>query len=50
MVPIDFIYKKYGFDKVMPKSLLSQIRYKGHLCSVPVNIHRANVLWYNPRR
>ena len=31
VVPIDFIYKKYGFDKVMPKSLLSQIRYNGHL-------------------
>ena len=49
VVPIDFIYKQYGFDKVMPKSLLSQIRYKGHLWSVPVNIHRANVLWYNPK-
>src|SRR5213592_11532 len=47
--PIDFIYKKYGFGKVMPKSLLSQIRYNGHLYSVPVNIHRANVLWYNPK-
>jgi glucose/mannose transport system substrate-binding protein len=47
--PIDFIYKKYGFDKKMPASLLSQIKYKGHLYSVPVNIHRANVLWYNPK-
>jgi glucose/mannose transport system substrate-binding protein len=49
VVPIDFIYKKYGFDKVMPASLLSQIKYRGHLWSVPVNIHRANVLWYNPK-
>jgi glucose/mannose transport system substrate-binding protein len=48
VLPIDSIYKQYGFDKVMPKQLLSQIRYKGHLYSVPVNIHRANVLWYNP--
>ncbi len=46
--PIDFIYKKYKFDKIMPKQLISQITYKGHLYSVPVNIHRANVLWYNP--
>ena len=46
--PIDSIYKKYGFDKVMPKQLISQITYKGHLYSVPVNIHRANILWYNP--
>jgi glucose/mannose transport system substrate-binding protein len=48
VMPIDSLYKQYGFDKVMPKQLLSQIRYKGHLYSVPVNIHRANVLWYNP--
>ena len=49
VLPIDSIYKENGFDKVMPKSLLSQITYKGHLYSVPVNIHRANVLWYNPK-
>src|ERR671931_2818314 len=46
--PIDFIYKQYHFDKVMPKQLISQIKYKGHLYSVPENIHRANILWYNP--
>jgi glucose/mannose transport system substrate-binding protein len=33
----------------MPASLLSQIRYNGKIYSVPVNIHRANVLWFNPR-
>jgi glucose/mannose transport system substrate-binding protein len=47
--PIDFIYKEAGFGKVMPSQLISQITYKGHLYSVPVNIHRANVLWYNPK-
>jgi glucose/mannose transport system substrate-binding protein len=46
--PIDSIYSKFGFNKIMPKTLLSQISYKGHLYSVPVNIHRANILWYNP--
>jgi glucose/mannose transport system substrate-binding protein len=46
--PIDSIYKKFGFNKIMPKQLIQQITYKGHLYSVPVNIHRANVLWYNP--
>jgi glucose/mannose transport system substrate-binding protein len=49
VLPIDFIYKQYGFDKIMPKLLINQIKYKGHLYSVPVNIHRANVLWYNPK-
>src|SRR6187551_3933858 len=46
--PIDFIYKKYGFAKIMPSGLINQIKYQGHLYSVPVNIHRANILWYNP--
>jgi glucose/mannose transport system substrate-binding protein len=45
---IDFIYRKYGFNKIMPAQLIKQITYKGHLYSVPVNIHRANILWYNP--
>jgi glucose/mannose transport system substrate-binding protein len=45
---IDFIYKQYGLNKVFPQQLIQQITYKGHLYSVPVNIHRANILWYNP--
>jgi glucose/mannose transport system substrate-binding protein len=45
---IDFIYTKYGLRKVFPAQLVNQIKYKGHLYSVPVNIHRANILWYNP--
>lgn len=49
ILPVDFIYKQAGFGKVMPASLINQIRYKGKLYSVPVNIHRANVLWYNPK-
>jgi glucose/mannose transport system substrate-binding protein len=47
--PIDFIYKRYHFDSFMPKQLIDQIKYNGHLYSVPVNIHRANILWYNPK-
>jgi glucose/mannose transport system substrate-binding protein len=46
--PINAIYAKAKFGRVMPASLLSQISYKGKLYSVPVNIHRANILWYNP--
>jgi glucose/mannose transport system substrate-binding protein len=32
----------------MAPQLIKQITYKGNLYSVPVNIHRANVLWFNP--
>lgn len=47
--PLDTIYRQFGFAKVMPKQLLEQITYQGHIYSVPVNIHRANVLWFNPK-
>jgi glucose/mannose transport system substrate-binding protein len=46
--PIDFVYKQNKFGRVFPAQLIKQITYKGHLYSVPVNIHRANVLWFNP--
>ncbi len=46
--PVDSIYDDAGFRDVMPQTLIDQITYKGHLYSVPVNIHRANILWYNP--
>ena len=36
-----------GWDKVFPKDLISLLKYQDHFWGVPVNIHRANVMWYN---
>jgi len=47
--PINSIYDANGFKSVMAPELIKQITYQGNLYSVPVNIHRANVLWYNPK-
>nr|PZN32856.1 MAG: ABC transporter substrate-binding protein [Chloroflexota bacterium] len=47
MEPLTAFFQEQGFDKVMPPLLLEQITYKGEIWSVPVNIHRSNVLWYN---
>ena len=47
--PINFIYKAGGFENAMAPQLIKQITYKGNLYSVPVNIHRANILWFNPK-
>jgi glucose/mannose transport system substrate-binding protein len=47
IVPVDDIYTAQGFDKVFPKDLIALLKYKDHFWGVPVNIHRANVLWYN---
>ncbi len=47
--PLDALYASEGLDKAFPKDLLSLLQYKGHYWGVPVNIHRANVLWYNKK-
>ena len=47
--PLDDLFASTGFSKVLPKTLLPLISKDGHPYSVPVNIHRSNVLWYNPK-
>ena len=47
MEPITFIFRDNGWLNAFPKDLIEIISYKGEIYSVPVNIHRSNVLWYN---
>jgi glucose/mannose transport system substrate-binding protein len=49
MEPLDALYTEMGFDKQFPKGVLDIVSYQGKPYSVPVNIHRANVLWYNKK-
>ena len=46
--PLNFLYEENGWLDVMPETLIPLISKDGNIYSVPVNIHRANVLWYNP--
>jgi glucose/mannose transport system substrate-binding protein len=45
--PLGGLFKSEGWEKVFPADLLTLLRYQGNYWSVPVNIHRANVLWYS---
>jgi len=45
---LSFLYKSEGWDKVFPADLIKTLTTNGKIYSVPVNIHRANVLWWNP--
>ncbi len=45
---LTFLYKAEGWDKVFPAGLIKTLTTNGKIYSVPVNIHRANVLWWNP--
>ncbi len=47
--PLDDFYKSSGLANVLPPTLLPLISKDGHPYSVPVNIHRSNVMWYNPK-
>jgi glucose/mannose transport system substrate-binding protein len=47
MEPLTSLYEEQGWLDVMPPDLISILSYNGDIWSVPVNIHRANVLWYN---
>ncbi|PWI13010.1 ABC transporter substrate-binding protein [Streptomyces sp. Act143] len=42
------LYDQQGWTKVFPATLLPLITQGGRIYSVPVNIHRANMLWSSP--
>ncbi|MBP7043052.1 MAG: carbohydrate ABC transporter substrate-binding protein [Chloroflexi bacterium] len=46
--PLNFLYEENKWLDVMPATLIPLISQDGNIYSVPVNIHRANVLWANP--
>jgi glucose/mannose transport system substrate-binding protein len=49
MVPLNDIYDENGWMEQFPEGLLSLISdSEGNIYSVPVNIHRSNVMWYVP--
>ncbi|MFI0443947.1 ABC transporter substrate-binding protein [Actinomadura sp. 6N118] len=45
---LDAFYDQNNLRQAYPQQLLEQISYQGKIYSVPVNIHRSNMLWYNP--
>ena len=46
--PLNDLYEEQGWLKVMPQTLIPLISQEGNIYSVPVNIHRANVMWASP--
>lgn len=50
MEPLDDLYAEEGYADVFPPDLMKVILYDGHPWSVPVNIHRSNLMWYRPSK
>lgn len=43
------LYDREGWRAVLPQGLLDNLTIDGRLYAVPVNIHRANLIWYRPQ-
>ncbi|MBR8742283.1 ABC transporter substrate-binding protein [Nocardiopsis sp. MG754419] len=48
LAPMDDFFDEQGLQDALPDQLVEQITYDGSVYSVPVNIHRSNVMWFNP--
>lgn len=46
--PLNDLYASEGWGKVMPEKLIPLISKDENIYSVPVDVHRTNILWYNP--
>lgn len=46
---ITYLYDSEGWKDVFPKQLLDYLTIDGKLYAVPVNIHRSNLMWSNPK-
>ena len=49
MEPVTFLFEENGWMDVYPQGVIDILSYNGDIWSVPVNIHRSNVMWYNPQ-
>nr|WP_232345479.1 ABC transporter substrate-binding protein [Paenactinomyces guangxiensis] len=49
MEPLNDLYEKEGWKDKFPSSLIEMVSKDGNIYSVPVNVHRGNVLWYNKK-
>jgi glucose/mannose transport system substrate-binding protein len=50
MEDLTFLFEEQGWMDQFPQGLLDLISTDEGIWSVPVNIHRSNVMWYNPAK
>ncbi|NUR72108.1 MAG: carbohydrate ABC transporter substrate-binding protein [Hamadaea sp.] len=47
---IDYLYDANGWRDKFPKGLTEKLTINGKIYAVPVNIHRSNLLFFNPKK
>jgi glucose/mannose transport system substrate-binding protein len=50
MEDLTSLYEEEGWTESFPQDLIDLLTYEGGIYSVPVNIHRSNILWFNPAK
>jgi glucose/mannose transport system substrate-binding protein len=50
MEDLTSLFEEQGWNEAFPAQLLETLTVDGGIYSVPVNIHRSNVMWFNPAR
>ncbi|WP_407572831.1 ABC transporter substrate-binding protein [Deinococcus altitudinis] len=48
MEDLSSLYKSEGWNTKFPKAVIDLLSHKGGIYSVPVDVHRSNVMWYVP--
>ncbi|HIF9445425.1 TPA: ABC transporter substrate-binding protein [Photobacterium damselae] len=49
LMSLDRIAQEQQWDKVLPPVIANIMKYDGHYVAAPVNVHRVNWLWANPK-
>ncbi|WP_247887177.1 ABC transporter substrate-binding protein [Azospirillum sp. SYSU D00513] len=49
LASLDEVARAEGWEKTLPPLVLDVMKHEGRFVAVPVNIHRVNWLWINPR-
>ncbi len=50
MEDLTFLYEEEGWMDAFPQDLIGLLGTEDGIWSVPVNIHRSNIMWYNPAK
>jgi glucose/mannose transport system substrate-binding protein len=45
--PLDDLWAREKLERVIPSTIQEMNKFDGHYYSIPVNVHRTNVVWYN---
>jgi glucose/mannose transport system substrate-binding protein len=49
LAPLDGLWASEGLERAIPPTLRAMHRFDGHYYSIPIDVQRTNLIWYNSR-